>query len=110
MCVRSSIIVYYNTKKTISVDPDESVIVNEELPLAGSLSGEKITAYAFISEEKLGNILVCLVNGESVTVKGSGGACASAILRRNGFSYSLSFEPGISEDAAALLFTDALNQ
>ena len=57
-------IVYYNTKKTISVDPDESVIVNEELPLAGSLSGEKITAYAFIHEEKLGDILVCLVNGE----------------------------------------------
>ncbi|MBP5167412.1 MAG: hypothetical protein ILP09_09170 [Oscillospiraceae bacterium] len=57
-------IVYYNTKKTISVEPDESVIVNEELPLNGSMSDEKITAYAFINEEKLGDILVCLVDGE----------------------------------------------
>ncbi len=57
-------IVYYNTKKTISVEPDESVIVNKELPLDGSMSGEKITAYAFMNEEKLGDILVCLVDGE----------------------------------------------
>ena len=57
-------IVYYNTKKTIPAEPDESVIVNEELPLNGSVSGEKITAYAFIREETLGDILVCLVNGE----------------------------------------------
>ncbi len=57
-------IVYYNTKKTISVKPDESVIVNKELPLDGSMSGGKITAYAFMNEEKLGDILVCLVDGE----------------------------------------------
>ncbi len=57
-------IVYYNTKKTISVEPDESDIVKEELPLNGSVSGEKITAYAFISDEKLGDILVCLVDGK----------------------------------------------
>ena len=57
-------IVYYNTKKTISVEPDESVIVNKEIPLDGSMSGEKITAYAFMNEEKLGDILVCLVDGE----------------------------------------------
>jgi len=56
-------IVYYNTKKAISLEPDESIIVNEEIPLNGSLSGEKITAYAFISDEKLGDILVCLVDG-----------------------------------------------
>ncbi len=57
-------IVYYNTKKTISVAPDERAIVNKELPLGGSMSGEKITAYAFIREETLGDILVCLVDGE----------------------------------------------
>lgn len=57
-------IVYYNTKKTVPVDPDESVIVKEELPLNGSVSGERITAYAFISDEKLGEILVCLVDGK----------------------------------------------
>ena len=56
-------IVYYNTKKAISLEPDKSVIVNEEIPLNGSLSGEKITAYAFISDEKLGDILACLVDG-----------------------------------------------
>ena len=56
--------VYYNTKKPVPVEPDESVIVKEELPLNGSVSGEKITAYAFMSEEELGDILVCLVNGE----------------------------------------------
>ena len=57
-------IVYYNTKKAIPVEPDESVIVNEELSLNGSLTDEKITAYAFISDEQLGDILVCLIDGE----------------------------------------------
>ena len=57
-------IVYYNTKKAIPVEPDESVIVNEELPLDGSMTDVKITAYAFINEEQLGDILVCLIDGE----------------------------------------------
>ena len=57
-------VVYYNTKRVISVEPDERVIVNEELPLNGSISDEKITAYAFINDEKLGEILVCLIDGE----------------------------------------------
>ena len=57
-------VVYYNTKRVISAEPDESVIVNEELPLNGSISDEKITAYAFINDEKLGEILVCLIDGE----------------------------------------------
>ncbi len=57
-------IVYYNTKKSIPVEPDESVIVNEELPLDGSVSNEKATAYAFINDEKSGDILVCLIDGE----------------------------------------------
>ena len=52
-------VVYYNTKKAVSVKPDESVIVNEELPLDGSVSGEKITAYAFTDDS-----LVCLIDGE----------------------------------------------
>ena len=56
-------VVYYNTKRVISVEPDESVVVNEELPLNGSISDEKITAYAFINDEKLGEILVCLIDG-----------------------------------------------
>ena len=56
--------VYYNTKRVISVEPDESVIADEELPLNGSISDEKITAYAFINDEKLGEILVCLIDGE----------------------------------------------
>ena len=56
--------VYYNTKRAIPVEPDESVIVNEELPLNGSISDEKITAYAFINDEKLGEFLVCLIDGE----------------------------------------------
>jgi len=57
-------IVYYNTKKAIAVEPDGSVIVNRELPLAGSIPSKTITAYAFISEEQLGDILVCLIDGE----------------------------------------------
>ena len=57
-------VVYYNTKRVISAEPDERVIVNEELPLNGSISDEKITAYAFINDEKSGEILVCLIDGE----------------------------------------------
>lgn len=57
-------VVYYNTQKAIPVEPDESVIVNEELLLDGSVTNEKITAYAFINDEQLGNILVCLIDGE----------------------------------------------
>ncbi len=57
-------VVYYNTQKALPVEPDESVIVNEELPLDGSRADEKITAYAFISDEQLGDILVCLIDGE----------------------------------------------
>ena len=57
-------VVYYNTKKAIPVEPDESVIVNEELPLDGSRADEKKTAYAFINDEQLGDILVCLIDGE----------------------------------------------
>ena len=57
-------VVYYNTKKAIPVEPDESVTVNEELPLEGSITDEKITAYAFLDDEQLGDILVCLIDGE----------------------------------------------
>ncbi len=56
--------VYYNTKKTVPVEPDESVVVRAELPLNGSTSDEKVTAYAFISEEDSGDVLVCLIDGE----------------------------------------------
>ena len=34
-------VVYYNTKKVIPVKPDESVIVNEELPINGSMTDKK---------------------------------------------------------------------
>ena len=57
-------VVYYNTKKVIPVEPDESVIVNKELPIDGSMTDEKITAYAFINEGQSGDILVCLIDGE----------------------------------------------
>ncbi len=57
-------IVYYNTKKAIPVEPDESVIVNEELPIDGSMTDEKITAYAFINEGQSDDTLVCLIDGE----------------------------------------------
>lgn len=57
-------IVYYNTKKAVPVEPDESVVVKEELPLEGSLSGEKITAYAFMNDDQPGDTLVCLIDGE----------------------------------------------
>ena len=57
-------IVYYNTKKAIPVEPDESVIVNEELPLDGSMTDEKITAFAFINDGQSDGILVCLIDGE----------------------------------------------
>ena len=52
-------VVYYNTKKAVPVEPDASIIVNAELPLNGSLSGKKITAYAFTDDT-----LVCLIDGE----------------------------------------------
>ena len=57
-------IVYYNTKKVIPVEPEESAIVNEELPINGSMTDKKITAYAFINDEQSGDILVCLIDGE----------------------------------------------
>ena len=57
-------VVYYNTKKVIPVEPDESVIVNKELPIDGRMTDEKITAYAFINEGQSGDILVCLIDGE----------------------------------------------
>lgn len=57
-------VVYCNTRKAVPVEPDESVIVKAELPLDGSTSGEKVTAYAFIGEENSGDILVCLIEGE----------------------------------------------
>lgn len=57
-------VVYYNTKKAISVEPDERVIVNGELPPDGSRTDEKITAYAFINEGQSGDILVCLIDGD----------------------------------------------
>lgn len=62
--VRIEDVVYYNTKKAVPVEPDESVIVKEELLLDGSMSGEKITAYAFLREEQAGDTLVCLIDGE----------------------------------------------
>ena len=57
-------IVYYNTKKVIPVEPEESAIVNEELPINGSMTDKKITAYAFINDEQSDDILVCLIDGE----------------------------------------------
>ena len=57
-------VVYYNTKKAIPFEPDERVIVSEELPLNGSMTDEKITAYAFINDGQSGDILVCLIDGE----------------------------------------------
>ena len=57
-------VVYYNTKKVIPVEPDESAVVNEELPINGSMTDKKITAYAFINDEQSDDILVCLIDGE----------------------------------------------
>ena len=57
-------IVYVNTGKAVSVDPDKAVIVKAELPLNGSLTEEKITAYAFIGEETPEDTLVCLIDGK----------------------------------------------
>ena len=57
-------IVYYNTKKVIPVEPDESAVVNEELPINGSMTDKKATAYAFINDGQSGDILVCLIDGE----------------------------------------------
>ena len=57
-------VVYCDTGKAMPVEPDESVIVNEELPLNGHASAEKITAYAFLNDKNLGEVLVCLINGE----------------------------------------------
>ena len=56
--------VYCDTGKAMPAEPDESVIVNEELPLNGHASAEKITAYAFLHDKNLGEVLVCLINGE----------------------------------------------
>ncbi len=58
------IMVRTNTLETLVQDHAGSVIVNEELPLDGSRADEKITAYAFISDDQLGDILVCLIDGE----------------------------------------------
>ena len=57
-------VVYYNTKKVIPVEPDESAIINEELLINGSLTDKKATAYAFINDEQSDDILVCLIDGE----------------------------------------------
>ena len=57
-------VVYYNTKKVIPVEPDESAIANEELPINGSMTDKKTTAYAFINDEQSDGILVCLTDGE----------------------------------------------
>ena len=57
-------IVYYNTKKVIPVEPEESAIVNEELPINGSMTDKKTTAYAFINDGQSDEILVCLIDGE----------------------------------------------
>ena len=57
-------VVYCDTGKAMPVEPDESVIVNEELPLSGHVSADKITAYAFLNDQNLGEVLVCLINGE----------------------------------------------
>lgn len=57
-------VVYCNTKKVIPVEPDESVIVNEELPINGSMTEKKTTAYAFINDGQSDDILVCLIDGE----------------------------------------------
>lgn len=57
-------VVYYNTKEAVPGEPDESVIVREELPLDGSPSGEVLTAYAFVSDDASGDTLVCLIDGE----------------------------------------------
>ena len=57
-------VVYYNTKKVIPVEPDESAVVNEELPINGSMTDKKTTAYAFINDEQSDDILVCLIDGE----------------------------------------------
>ena len=62
--VRIDGVEYYDTGEAVPVEPDGSAIVNKELPLNGSSSGEKITAYAFIGEKGAGDTLVCLIGGE----------------------------------------------
>ena len=56
-------IVYYNTRQTVSFRPDEADIVYAELPLNGSLSNAKISAYAFVREENSEDTLTCLIGG-----------------------------------------------
>ena len=57
-------VVYYNTKKVIPVEPDENAVVYEELPINGSMTDKKATAYAFINDEQSDDILVCLIDGK----------------------------------------------
>lgn len=51
-------VTYYDTGKTVSVEPDESVIEHVEIP-AGAQG--TITAFARLEE---GTMIVCLINGE----------------------------------------------
>ena len=65
------------------------------------ISGD-YNVYESVRELQLGSV--------AVTVKGSGNDCALALWQQNGFSYALSFEPGISEQEAITLISEITSQ
>ena len=50
------------------------------------------------------------IQAVSVTMKGNEGKCSLAMWQKDGFSYALSFEPGITEQDCVKLVTSAMNQ
>lgn len=92
---------YFGEMAQITYRSDDASATLRKARGSEDISGD-FNDYSIIHELQVGTL--------SVTVKGAGDTCSLALWQQNGFSYSLSFEPGISEDEATMLVTDVLNQ
>ncbi|MBO6271047.1 MAG: hypothetical protein J6N19_18110 [Clostridium sp.] len=93
--------VYFGEMAQITYGSSDTSVTLRKARGNEDISGD-FNEYSSVSELKIDTV--------PVTLKGDGDTCSLALWQREGFSYSLSIDPGISEQEITMLINDLLNQ
>ena len=92
---------YFGEMAQITYGSDDTSVTLRKARGNEDISGD-YNEYSAVSE--------LWIDSVSIVLKGDGDTCSLALWQQDGFSYSLSVEPGVSEQEITMLVTDVLNQ
>ena len=92
---------YFGEMAQITYGSDDTSVTLRKARDNEDISGD-YNEYSAVSELRIDSV--------SIVLKGDGDTCSLALWQQDGFSYSLSVEPGVSEQEITMLVTDVLNQ